>query len=84
LQILLHGSLSFYISSGMRTPKEYLKAISLMAFDPKRHTKGMRLLIVKFLTLLELFREKTGCLYARKDRKMTPHAQISTALVCRL
>ena len=44
------------------TPNEYLNAISLMALDPNRHTKGIKLLIVKFFTLLELFSEKTGCL----------------------
>jgi hypothetical protein len=67
----------------MSTPNEYLKAISFIALDPNRHTKGMRLLMVKFFTLLELFKEKTGCLWARKDKKMTPHAHISTALVYR-
>jgi len=63
----------------MRHPYPYLKAISFMAFEPNRHVKGMRLEMVKFFILLELFNENTGCLPAQKDRKMTPHAQISTA-----
>jgi len=36
--------------------------------------------MVKFLIFDELFRENTGCLPAQNDRKITPHAQISTAV----
>ena len=52
-----------------------------MALEPNRQTKGIRFEIVKFFTLLLLLREKTGCRYAKKLRKITPHAQTSTALV---
>ena len=65
----------------MRHPYPYLKAISLIEFEPKRQTKGIRFEIVKFFTLLLLLSEKTGCRCARKLKKITPHAQISTALV---
>jgi hypothetical protein len=56
-----------------------LKAISFIALEPKRQVRGIKFEMVKFLILLELFKEKTGCLPAQKDRKITPHAQISTA-----
>jgi hypothetical protein len=56
-----------------------LKAISRIAFDPNTQTSGIKLEIVKFFTLDELLREKTGCRWARNDRKITPQAQTSTA-----
>ena len=65
----------------MRQPYPYLKLISFTALLPKTHTKGIRFEIVKFLTFDELFSENTGCLCAMKLRKITPHAQMSTALV---
>jgi len=52
-----------------------------MLSEPKRHTKGIKLAIVKFLIFALLFNEKIGCLYAKKLRKITPQAHISTALV---
>lgn len=51
-----------------------------MLLDPKRQTKGTKLAIVKFLILELLFNENTGCLYAKKLKKITPVAQISTLL----
>ena len=50
-----------------------------MAFEPKRHVSGIRFEIVKFLIFELLFSEKTGWRPAQNDRKMTPHAQMSTA-----
>ena len=53
-----------------------------MALEPNRQTNGIMFEMVKFFTLEELFKEKTGCLWARKDRKITPQAHTSTAEVC--
>jgi hypothetical protein len=75
-----HPIFSFCISSGIKQPYPYLNAISFIAFDPNKHVKGIKFEIVKFLILDELFNENTGCLPAQKDRKITPHAQISTAV----
>ena len=44
--------------------------------------RGIRFDIVKFLIFDELFNENTGCLPAQKDKKITPQAQISTAVDC--
>ena len=51
----------------------------MTAAEPNRHTKGIKLEIVKFFTFDELFNEKIGCLCAKKDKKMTPQAHTSTA-----
>jgi hypothetical protein len=56
-----------------------LKPISFIALDPNKQVKGIKFEIVKFLILLELLSENTGCLPAQKDKNITPHAQISTA-----
>jgi len=37
--------------------------------------------MVKFFTFEELLSEKTGCRYAKNDRKITPQAHMSTAEV---
>ena len=78
-QSLSQPIFSFYISSGIKHPYPYLKAISFIAFDPNKQVSGIRLDIVKFLIFEELFSEKTGWRPAQKDRNITPHAQMSTA-----
>ena len=78
-QSCLQGIFSFYISSGIKHPYPYLKAISFIAFDPNKQVRGIRLEIVKFLIFEELLSENTGCRPAQKERNITPHAQISTA-----
>lgn len=82
LQSWLQLILSFYISSGIRQPYPYLKAISFIALLPKRQVRGIKFEMVKFLILLELFRLNTGWRPAQKERKITPIAQMSTAEVC--
>jgi len=78
-QSYLQGIFSFYISSGIKHPYPYLKAISLIAFDPNKQVRGIRLEMVKFLIFEELLSENTGWRPAQKERNITPHAQISTA-----
>jgi hypothetical protein len=52
-----------------------------MALLPNKHVSGIKFEIVKFLIFELLFKLKTGCLPAQNDRKITPHAHMSTAEV---